>query len=128
MSESSVKNTTKQMPPETRKNSNADYPVDPEESTSQQQRLRKAAAAGADALKAPMPSAMFRPPSSPAAPLKLSEPQTPITQSVSNLANPEAVEVSQPLPERKVEKLPTNRSEDILTELRKISAWAETQR
>jgi tetratricopeptide (TPR) repeat protein len=123
------KNTTKPMPPDAPKSSSADYPVDPVERAAQQQRLKKAAAAGADTLKAPMPSAMFRLPSSSAAPVQnLPEPRTHPAHSAPKAANPETAEISPIAPEQNIEMPTASNSDEILMELRKISAWADAQR
>jgi hypothetical protein len=118
------------MPPDTHKNSGADYPVDPAERVSQQQRLKKAAAAGANASKAPVPSFLSQLPSPTLTPTKTSEPAPASIPSPSNIsaAIPEPFGAGQVPLDEKIDALPPNQNQDILTELRKISAWAEMQR
>ena len=83
MSKSTFKNTAKPVAPEgAAKPSSADYPVEQAELVSQRERLRKAAAAGADALKSPMSSLLSTLSSAPAAiPQKPLEPLTALPQS-----------------------------------------------
>lgn len=85
MSKSIFKNTTKPVAPEeAAKPSNAEYPVGQADLVSQRQRLRKAAAAGVDALKSPTSSLMSPPSSPPAAmPQKPLEPLAALPQSSS---------------------------------------------
>ena len=97
MSKSTFKNTAKPVAPEgAAQPSNADYPVEEAELVSQRQRLRKAAAAGADALKSPIssllstlsspPAAM---PQKPLAALPQSSPSTEATPKPSQAPFPE---------------------------------------
>jgi tetratricopeptide (TPR) repeat protein len=114
------------------KPSTADYPVEPAERVSQQERLRKAAAAGADALKSPLPSLVSRPPSSPVTiPQKPAEPQAALTQSSSSMEpapRPDQDLHSEiPAPRRTAEPQ-LRENEEILAELKKIAAWADMQR
>ena len=83
MSKSNFKNTTKPVAPEgAAKPSGADYPVEQAELASQRERLRKAAAAGADALKSPISSLLSTLSSPPAAmPQKPLEPLAALPQS-----------------------------------------------
>src|SRR5436189_1017923 len=117
------------MSKNTAKSSNADYPVAQSELVSQQNRLRKAAAAGADALKGP---ASFRPSSAPAAmPQKSSEPQAGLAQIPSSRETapmPEAAPVPEIPARPEVVTAQPQDNEAILVELRRISAWADVQR
>jgi tetratricopeptide (TPR) repeat protein len=133
MSNDTPEHTTKPVPPEaTAKPSSGDYPVEPAERVSQQERLRKAAAAGASALKSPMPSIMSRLPSPQAGtPQKSSESLAPSTESASSTEatpNPHPAPFPEITADRKVALLQINDTEEILAELRKISAWAGLQR
>ncbi|HZR17017.1 MAG TPA: tetratricopeptide repeat protein [Verrucomicrobiae bacterium] len=109
------KNTEKSTRP-----SSADYPVDPAERSNQEARLRKAAAAGATASKSPIPGLMLQPSPDLTATQKASEPQTelskgaPLIERASGTSN-DATEA----------RIINN---EILVELRKISAWADLQR
>jgi len=96
----------------------ADYPVDPAERSHQEARLRKAAAAGASASKSPIPGLMLQRTAS-ATPVA-QEAQTKVPKPVAaNETAPEASHGPNGL-------VVTN--EEILAELRKISAWADLQR
>lgn len=97
MSKSNFKNTAKPVAPEgAAKPSSAEYPVEQAELVSQRERLRKAAAAGADALKSPVssllstlsspPAAM---PQKPLAALPQSSPSTGATPKPSQTPFPE---------------------------------------
>lgn len=128
-----VKNTSKLRSPEaTAKTSEADYPVDQAARLSQQERLRKAAAAGADALKSPIASAMSRPPSplvvTPQKPLEPLAALTPCASSTETAPNPAQALLPEIPADRRVAMLQVNDNEEILAELRKLSAWADLQR
>ena len=83
MSKNTFKNSAKPVAPEgTAKPSSAEYPVEQAELVSQRERLRKAAAAGADALKSPISSLLSTLSSPPAAmPQKPLEPLAALPQS-----------------------------------------------
>jgi len=109
--------------------SSADYPVDAAERLNQQERLRKAAAAGASFLKSRIPSLITQLPSPVAAAQKAPEPPValspsdPLTEmplAAGPVLNPEMPE------DRKAPRM--NENEEILVELKKISAWADVQR
>ena len=132
MSQNTAKNPTKAAPPEgSPKAAGADYPVDPAERVSQQQRLKKAAAAGANAFKAPIPSLM---PAMTASPTASSQKpaQTPATSvapaPASDPAPVGSTQVSTLAPAQETSGLDLGANAEILTELRRISAWAELQR
>ncbi len=120
MSDSTAKNTTGPAPGNaTPKAANSGYPVDEAELSTQQERLRKAAAAGAHALKSPLSSALSRTPLRPSAtPQDPHNPPTGLTQAATS---------TEPVPNA-LNRMPANDIEPILVELRKISAWADTQR
>lgn len=99
--------------------SSADYPVDPAERSHQEARLRKAAAAGASASKSPISALRLQLPSSQPATQKVAEPQTTLPKPA---ASPEASETSD------APSAPQITTDEILAQLRKISAWAELQR
>ena len=99
--------------------SSADYPVAPEERSHQQARLRKAAA-GTSASKSPIPGLMLQPPTSVPPSPKIPEPQT--TSPNDRTSTETAPEFSNERSEPRI----TN--DEILAELRKISAWADLQR
>ena len=100
--------------------SSADYPVDPAERISQEARLRKAAAAGANLSKSPIPGLMLqRAPTSPAS-QKAPEPQR--TLSKSEALTESAPEISNG------RSAPAITSDEILAELQTISASADLQR
>ncbi len=107
-------------PEKSTRSSSADYPVDPVERSNQEARLKKAAAAGASASKSPLPGLMLqRPAPSPASP-KVAEPQT-------NSSKPAAP--AETAPEiTDGPSAPGIPNDEILAELRKISAWADLQR
>jgi hypothetical protein len=133
MSKSPLKNSTKPMAPDAAvKPSTADYPVEPAERVSQQERLRKAAAAGADALKSPLSSLMSGSPSSPVAiPQKPAEPRAPLTQSTSSMepAPKPNQDLRSEIPSPRGTAGPQlKENEEILAELKKIAAWADMQR
>ena len=133
MSKSSPKDTTKATAPEAAsKPSGADYPVEQEERVSQQQRLRKAAAAGADALKSPIASIMSQLPSPQGAMTqKPLDPAGALAQSASRSQNaPSPSHAPSPAvpADREIALPQTNDNAEILAELRKISAWADMQR
>ncbi len=120
MSDSTAKNTTGPAPGNaTPKAANSGYPVDEAELSTQQERLRKAAAAGAHALKSPLSSALSRTPLRPSATPQ--DPHNPPTGLTQDAASTEAVPNA-------LNRMQTNDIEPILVELRKISAWADTQR
>ena len=100
MSKINFKNTTKPVAPEgAAKPASAEYPVEQAELASQRERLRKAAAAGADALKSPIssllstlsspPAAMPQKPLGPLAALPQSSPSTEATPKPSQAPFPE---------------------------------------
>jgi hypothetical protein len=100
VSKSNFKNTTKPLAPEGAANpASAEYPVEQAELVSQRERLRKAAAAGADALKSPIsslmsklsstPAAMPQKPLGPLAPLPQSSPSTEATPKPAQAPFPE---------------------------------------
>ncbi len=128
MSDSTAKNST--GPAQENRNpkaANAAYPVDEAELSTQQERLRKAAAAGAQALKSPLSSALsrtFRPSSTSQEPLS---PQRSVTQAAASTENVEKSGHAA-RPEIPAGLTHANDLEPILVELRKISAWADTQR
>jgi tetratricopeptide (TPR) repeat protein len=127
MSKSTVKDTTR--PAEAiAKPSNADYPVEPAERVSQQERLRKAAAAGADALKSPLPSLISLSTEIPQKPVEALPKLAQSAQSTLAAPNADPVLVPRIPAHRIVPTLRTKDSEEILAELRKISAWADLQR
>jgi len=95
--------------------SSADYPVDAAERLNQQVRLKKAAAAGASFLKSRIPSLMTQLPAPVAAPQKAPEPPVALSQSDPGIPD-----------DRKASRM--NENEEIVAELRKISAWADLQR
>jgi tetratricopeptide (TPR) repeat protein len=100
--------------------SSADYPVDPVERTNQEARLRKAAAAGASASKSPIPGLMLQLPSPRPESQKVAEPQTALSKPASL---PESATGASA--DRKAQQA---NNDEILAELRKISAWADLQR
>jgi tetratricopeptide (TPR) repeat protein len=114
------------------KPSKADYPVTPADLVSQQNRLRKAAAAGANALKSPALSALLKQSPPPAAmPEKPIEPRPGLTQSsqlIETAPEPEQVLPSENPVTPEVVVPPMNDNEAILAQLRMISASAEMQR
>lgn len=100
--------------------SSADYPVNPEERSNQQARLRKAAAAGASASKTLISALKLQPPAS--VPTEQSVPAPQITMSLS-------IEPPETAPEPPAaQNAPRMADHDVLAELRKISAWADLQR
>jgi hypothetical protein len=121
------------MSKNTGKPSNAEYPVAPADLANQQNRLKKAAAAGANALKSPGLSVLSRQSSPPALmPQNVVAPASGLPQvSASTEEGPKA---EQPLPaghscqSRGNGSDPMNDNEAILAELKKIAAWAEMQR
>jgi tetratricopeptide (TPR) repeat protein len=110
-----AKNTEKST-----KSSSADYPVDPAERNSQEARLRKAAAAGASAAKLPIPGLRLQPAPSQTGSQKISEPET-------SLSKPAALTETGP-EASKDRTAPQVTNDEVLAELRKISAWADQQR
>ncbi len=126
MSDSTGKNQMGSTPAKPAKSSSADYPVEEAERISQQQRLRKAAAAGAHALKSPLSSVLSRaavPPSAPA-----QKPESPTGGPSQNLPTESAeVETATTAP-AEMPGRPNHETEVILAELRKISAWTDHQR
>ena len=116
------------MSKNTPKASSADYPVAETELVSQQNRLRRAAAAGAEALKAP---AGLAGPSSATTVM----PQKPVaSQAVSSQIPQSREAASEPEPAAppdvpaRAEVRQFNDNEAVLVELRRISAWADVQR
>jgi len=98
--------------------SSADYPVDPAERSNQEARLRKAAAAGASALKSPIPGLMLQPP--PSASHTVPEPQTTLSKpAASTDTTPETSDGR---------STPLITNDEVLAELRRISAWVDLQR
>jgi len=133
MSDNSAQNPIKATPGKAAaKPANADYPVEEAERIGQQARLRKAAAAGAHALKSPVPGMISGAVASSSAAL-----QKPVDSAggvtaaaassvpVSKLEREPSLETAA---DAKVDWDPMNNLDPILTELRKISAWADTQR
>lgn len=98
----------------------ADYPVNPEERSNQQARLRKAAAAGASASKSPISALKLQPP--PSAPTGQNVPGTQTTGSNTTAPTETVQEPSV------AQNAPQMADQDVLAELRKISAWADSQR
>lgn len=96
----------------------ADYPVDPAERSHQEARLRKAAAAGASASKFPIPGLMLQRTASTTP--EVQETQTTVSKPVT--ATDTVPGASQ------VPNGPVVTTEEVLVELRKISAWADLQR
>ena len=100
--------------------SGADYPVDPEERSHQEARLKRAAAAGASASKSPIPGLRLQPSGSDPQSQKTAEAQTALA---------EPAPPTQIAPETgEVQDAPPIRNDEILAELRKISAWTDLQR
>lgn len=116
----------------TPKTSSADYPVEEAERVSQQARLRKAAAAGAHALKSPLTSVLGRAASSSSA--AAPKVQNPLGEPVQGAVSTQAAEQPSDTPlagipaEPQEPASPVNDNELVLAELRKISAWADVQR
>jgi tetratricopeptide (TPR) repeat protein len=109
------KNTDKSI-----KSSSADYPVDPVERSNQEARLKKAAAAGASASSSPISALRFQLPSSSPASQKATESQTTLSKpAASTESAPEALDSG---------NATRITNDEVLAELRKISAWAELQR
>jgi tetratricopeptide (TPR) repeat protein len=109
------KNTEKSSRP-----AGGEYPVDPAERSSQEARLKKAAAAGASASRSPIPGLRLQAPPAVAAIEKAEEPK----DNFSRAAAPTQTAV-EPASEQKTSSI-TN--DEVLAEMRKISAWAEFQR
>jgi hypothetical protein len=113
------------MPKDTEKSpsaspKSADYPVEPAERLNQEARLRKAAAAGANFPKSPLAALMPR-----SAPLTSSTPAS-VQPAPAESNPPRASDISS---ERNPSVLPaTDHGEEMLVELKKISAWADLQR
>lgn len=133
MSQNTSKNPSKAAPPEgSPKPAGADYPVDPAERVSQQQRLKKAAAAGANASKAPIPSLMPAMTASPT--VSAQKPaQSPATSvAPAPASDPSAIaspaQVSALAAAQDASGPESGASAEILAELRKISSWADLQR
>jgi tetratricopeptide (TPR) repeat protein len=109
------KNTEK-----TSKTSSADYPVDPVERSNQEARLKKAAAAGASVSKSPIPGLMLQARATVAPAQPAAEPQTSLTNPVASI---------EPAPQMSnASAVSPVTNDEVLVELRKISAWAEQQR
>jgi tetratricopeptide (TPR) repeat protein len=102
------------------KPSSGDYPVAPEERSNQQARLKKAAAAGASASKSPIPGLMLQSPPTVTASQKALEPQTTLATAAAS------TETAPEFSDGQSAARKTN--DEILAELRKISAWADLQR
>ena len=103
--------------------------MDPAERISQEARLRKAAAAGASSLKAPIPSLMSQLPPPLAVPQKTPDAQPALSNAASAAqAPPNTHPAPLPDPSSQQEAPAANENGDILAELRKISAWADLQR
>ncbi len=100
--------------------SSADYPVNPEERSNQQARLRKAAAAGASASKAPISALKLQPP--PSVPTMQNVPGPQTTMSKTTAPTETAPEPSA------AQSVSHMADHEVLAELRKISAWADLQR
>src|SRR4029079_343341 len=109
------KNTDKPNRP-----SGADYPVAAAERSSQEARLKKAAAAGASASKSAIPGLILQPPASVPPSQKIPGPQTPLSDAAGSTET--APEVSDARSTQRVA------NDEILAELRKISAWADFRR
>jgi tetratricopeptide (TPR) repeat protein len=102
------------------KSSSADYPVDPVERSNQEARLKKAAAAGASASSSPISALKFQLPSSSPSSQKAAESQTTLSKSAAS---------TEPAPEALNGRSATQITNDeVVAELRKISAWADLQR
>lgn len=112
------KNTDK--PSASTKSAGADYPVDAAERVNQEARLKKAAAAGARASNAPIPGLMLQKPSPLSPAQQLAEPPAPL----SNAPTP-ALPFAETPPDRSAPRI---HDDEVLVELRKISAWADLQR
>ena len=112
--------TDPDKPPRPAKAGGADYPVDPAERLNQEARLRKAAAAGASPSNAPIPGLMLRRSSAVPASPQPAESQTALSKSPSLV--PAAPKPSE---DRNLER---KDNDQVLAELRKISAWADLQR
>src|SRR5215472_17258472 len=98
-------------PEKAARSSGADYPVDQAERSKQEARLRKAAAAGASASKSPIPALVVQLP-----------PSEKVPESQTTLSKPTVA------PETTTGRSVAGTSnEELLAELRKISAWADLQ-
>ncbi len=133
MSDSTAENKTGPLPKKaTAKPANGGYPVDEAELASQQARLRKAAAAGAHALKSPLSSVQSRTPLPASAPTQNAQTQpgglvqaSALSKDVPNVGqapSPDTVTVA------RTSDVQVNDLEPILVEMRKLSALADTQR
>ena len=110
------KNTEKPTKP-----SSADYPVDPAERMSQEARLKKAAAAGASASKSPISGLMLQTSPPPVADSQTSSPPQPVLPKAASSTET----VPEPLADRNT---PPLGYDEVVAELRKLSAWAELHR
>jgi tetratricopeptide (TPR) repeat protein len=131
MSDSTAENTTGSVPGKaTSKAASAGCPVEETERISQQERLRKAAAAGAHALKSPLSTSLSRTPLPPTATTRNSQGPPGLTQAAAlTEAVPKTEDPSSPeIPAVIRRNREPSEKEAILVELRKISAWADTQR
>jgi tetratricopeptide (TPR) repeat protein len=100
--------------------SSADYPVDPAERSSQEARLRKAAAAGASSSKSPIPGLMLQRPPSSSASQKAAEPQATSSNSTDLIESAPEISIGR-------SALPIM-NDEVIVELQKISASADLQR
>jgi tetratricopeptide (TPR) repeat protein len=107
-------------PDKSQRPSSADYPVNPEERSNQQTRLRKAAAAGASTSKSPISALNLQLPPAVPATQNVPEPQT--TRCKTTAPTETAPEPAA------AQSAPQMAGDDVLAELRKISAWADSQR
>jgi tetratricopeptide (TPR) repeat protein len=102
------------------KPSGADYPVDAADRMNQEARLRRAAAAGASASKSPIPGLMLQPSPHLPPPQKTATAAAPVPESNLSLEMPANTADDQ--------NEPRMTYDEVLAELRKISAWADLQR
>ena len=104
MAKKSLKKATKQLAPEAEaRQSGRAYPAEPEELTRQQRRLKKAAAAGAEALQSSAPAAT---PALHPAPAASSPPLAPLAALWPTPAHAQAASKPAPTPARKVQPGP----------------------
>ena len=97
-----------------------EYPVDLAERSNQEARLKKAASAGASASRSPIPGLMLQPSPSVAGIEKAEEPKENLSTAAATTET-----AAEMMSERSTSPI-TN--DEVLAELRKISAWAEFQR
>lgn len=146
MSKSNFKNTTKPLAPEgAAKPASAEYPVEQAELVSQRERLRKAAAAGADALKSPIssllstlsspPAVMPQKPPEPLAAMPQSSPSTGATPKPAQAPFPalpaaQSAEIDQKAPPRSTGSLDAEEQAFLdgckLTERESINQFGKT--